>query len=291
MHKDIKRLLCMEACHPGNSVSVNHGDFKALGTASTAKNAWTKYAASIAKDKIEFLYNPINKFPFYQDVNYVYGPNGGFNYLPIQVLGRMQIRLFFKDDTSVLFNKTAADTEYRFLLTKCTLMLKELRVSPAISRQMASFKGTHIYRGLTKIGICENIEAGNFVKRLTIPNIDHPEGAFIFCVDKKVISGTAKFQDMSLDGPFLPHNIKGVDIHFNGQHFFTKNPTFGTLDSFQLQRENYAKMLDRGIFGMKMDPDQRLGLSQRVDRLYRVQSPLENSDRTLGPEFHHQQNW
>lgn len=64
--------------------------------------------------------------------------------------------------------------------------------------------------------------------------------------------GQAK--ELSADGPFLDGNIGSVDVHFNGQHFFVKNPTFGTLDNYQLRREKFAKMVDRGMFGMKMDP-------------------------------------
>ena len=251
MDKNIKKLLCMEDCHPGNAVSANKNDFMA---SADSENSWTKYAAHIAQDKIEFLYTPM-QFPFYQDSNYVYGPDGGFNYLPIQILGRMQIRVFLKEDSSVIFHNSVAANKYRFVLSKMTMVLKELRLSPAMSRQVASFKGTHLYRGLTKIGICENFGAGHFSQRCTVQNIDFPEGVFIFCVDKKVLSGSAKYQDLALDGPFLENNIKSVDVHFNGQHFFVKNPTFGTLDSYQLRREKFAKMVDRGMFGMRMDPD------------------------------------
>lgn len=254
MDKNIKKLLCTEACHPGNAVSVDRNDFKATGLASTISNTWTKYAEHIAKDKIAFMYTPL-QFPFFQDVNYVYGPDGGYNPLPIQALGRMQIRVYFKESSSVLFNGAVATNEYRFLLTKFTLLLKELRMSPTAGRQLSAYKGTHYYRGLTKIGTCYNFGEGQFSQRCTISNLDFPEGVFIFCVDKKVLSGTAMFKELSADGPFLDGNISSVDVHFNGQHFFVKNPTFGSLENYQLRREKFAKMVDRGMFGMRMDPN------------------------------------
>lgn len=256
MDKDIKRMLCMEKCHPGYGTSVDHGDFKAI-TAGIEANAWTRYAAEICKEKIEFVYTPLNKFPFYQECNYTEGENGGFNILPIAQLGRMQIRVYFKENSSVLFNldKTVDKYEYRFKLSKFTLLLKEYRMSPAYNRALWSSKQTYTYRGLTKIGICENLTPANFTHRTTIPNIDFPEALFIFCVDKKVISGTAEYQELGIDGPFLYHNIKSVDVHFNGQHFFVNQPTFGTLENLQLRRENFAKWVKKGCFGIKFDKD------------------------------------
>ena len=257
MHEDIKKLLCMEDCHPGNAVSVDHGDFKALGTASTATNAWTRYSAHVlGKDSISFLYTPLNQFPFYQDVNYVYGENGGFNVLPIQAMGKMQIRCFFREDTATIFNiaKPGNKNSYRFVLNKMTLLLKELKLSPQAARAMMSYKGSYLYRGLTKSGLCENPLPGAYTLRTSFNQVDCPEGFVAFCVNKKVVSGVAKFQDLSLDGGFLPHNVKSVDVHFNGQHFYNKLPNFGTLDNFQIQREKFGKMVARGPFGILMDP-------------------------------------
>lgn len=250
MDKNIKKLLCMEPCHPGNAVSVDRNDFKLH---ATEKNTWVKYAEHLEGDKITFMYTPL-QFPFFQDPNYVYGIDGGFNPLPIQALGRLQIRVFLKDDSSVIFNSSVAANQYRFSITKLTLLLKELKLSPTTARQMAAFKGTYYYRGMTKIGACYNFGAGHFSQRCSLQNIDFPEGVFIFCVDKKVLSGTAKYSELSPDGPFMDGNIQSVDVHFNGQHFFVKNPTFGTLENYQLRREKFAKMVDKGIFGMRMDP-------------------------------------
>jgi hypothetical protein len=236
---------------PGYSTTVDKGYFKT----TTGENAWTDYSAHICKDNIQFVYTPLNKWPFYQDCNYTEGIDGGFTIVPIAQLGRLQIRVFFKDDTSVLFSKQAGDTyEYRFTMTKFTLLLKELRVSPSYNRQLASMKGNIYYRGLTKIGICENLTPANFTHRATIPNIHFPEGIFIYCIDKRIISGTATHQQLSIDGPFMEHNIKSLDIHFNGQHFFVKQPTFGTLDCLQLQREKYYKWKKNGCMGFRFDP-------------------------------------
>ena len=251
MHPDVKDMLCMEKCHPGHAVSHDHGNFKT----AVGDNVWTRYLDHICKDKIEFVYTPLNKWPFYQDCNYTHGEDGGFTIVPISQLGRLHVRVFFKEDSSVLFNKPQGHTySYRFVLTKFTLLLKELRVSPSYSRSLNSMKGTITYRGLTKIGICENLTAANFSHRATIPNVHFPEGIFIYCINKKVISGTAVQQEMSIDGPFLQHNIATLDVHFNGQHFFIKQPTFGSLANLQLRREKYQKWKERGCMGFKFDP-------------------------------------
>lgn len=254
MDKRVKRMMCMEKCHPGHGTSANHGNYRVGGVGVT--NEWTKYSENLCEDKIEFVYIPLNKFPFHQDCNFVYGKKGGFTILPIAQLGRMQIRTFFKENSDMIFKKEQGDDyKYRFRLTKFTLLLKEYRMSPSYNRQLWSSKSTITYRGLTKIGICENLTAANFSHRAVIPNVDFPEALFIFCVDKRVISGTAQYQDLSIDGPFLKHNIKSVDVHFNGQHFFVNQPTFGTLENFQLRRENFHKWVKKGCFGYKFDED------------------------------------
>jgi len=268
MHKDIKRMLCMEKCHPGNSVTVDHGNFKAKGATDTSTNEWHKYAESVfAKDQIEFLYTPLLKFPFYQDANYIYGEDGGFTQIPINALGRMQIRVFMLEDTSALFNKFTGNTSsYRFVLNKMTLLTRELRMSPTSGRQLQAYKGIHNYRGVTKIGVCESIAARNLTHRALLPNIDMPQGLFIFCLNKNVVNGTAKFQDMSLDGPFLPHNIKSVDVHLNGQHFSVKSPSIGSIGNFQMIRVNYANHIFKPPFGVLFDPEvatfNRVGMAE-----------------------------
>jgi len=257
MHKGIKKLLCMEECHPGRSVSVNHGNYKARGSTSTTTDDWTAYSKTVFnKDSVSFLYTPLHVFPFYQDVNYVYGENGGFNVLPLQTMGKLQVRVFFREDSSILFNKVDTNEKtYRFVLNKMTLLLKEVRLAPSVARSMASAKGTYLYRGLTKVAVTENVRGSDFTHRSTFPGIDMPEGIFIFCLDKTVLSGRAKFQDLSLDGTFKAHNIASCDVHFNGQHFYAKGPNFGHPGHFQIQRENFAKLVSRGPFGMLMDPD------------------------------------
>jgi len=256
MHRKTKRMLCMEKVHPGNGVTVDYGNWKARGTAdTTTKDDWHKYAANIlGVDNFSFVYNPMHKFPFYQDANYVHTVQP--NIVPIQAMGKMQIRMFLREDTSCLFNIMAANKNtYRFVLTKLTLLLKEMRLSPSMARTMMAFKGSHYYRGVTKVGICENVRLADFSHRATFPTIDLPEGLLIFCVDKKVLSGTVNFQDMSLDSCFYPHNIKSCDIHFHNQHFFIKEPNFGTFDNYQIKRDQYVRMLNRGPFGLLVDPD------------------------------------
>ena len=267
LHKDIKKILCMEDCHPMNATTVDKNDWKAPAADPDVVNSWTRYAPSNCKDKISFLYTPLSKFPMFQDKDYCFGPDGGFNYLPIQNLGRMHIRVFLKEDSSSIFHIPAAETaKFRFNLTKLTIVYKELRLAPSVYRQMASYKGTHLYRGLSFLGLCENGSSANFTHRMTVPNLDFPEGIFIMCLDKKIISGTSKATELSIDGPYLEHHITSVDLHWNGNHFFTKVPNAGTLDAFQLQRDNFAKMHKRGPFGIKMDPDlltfTRQGLSK-----------------------------
>ena len=269
MDKKIKKRLAIGPAHPYHAVTIDKGDFKAPGAASTATNSWTKYAAHVTGGKFSFVYLPLNKWPFYQHQNYIKGPEGGYSLIPIHLLGgRMQTRLLFKDSSEHLFNQLEAvdKAKYRLVVSDVTLYLRELRLGPSTATTLRSSKSTHYYRGLTLFGLVENIPTQTFTFRTSLNSIDLPEGLFIFCVDKRVVSSTYKYQNLSLDGVFLHHNIKSLDVFFDGQPYITKTSKFGIVDTEQMNMEKYDRFFYCPPFGFKCDEDlldyKRIGLQQ-----------------------------
>ena len=269
MDKRIRNRLAIGPAHPYHAVTVNKGDFKALGAGANAgTNSWTSYAAHVTGGKFSFVYLPLNRWPFYQHQNYILGPEGGYSLIPIHLLGgRMQTRLLFKDTSDFLFKKITGDeADYRLNVSNVTLYLRELRLGPSTATTLKSYKSTHYYRGLTLIGLVENIPTQTFTFRTSLNSIDLPEGLFIFCVDKRVVSSTYKYQNLSLDSVFLDHNIKSIDVFFDGQPYITKTSTFGIVNSEQMNLEKFDKFFYSPPFGFKCDESildyKRIGLQQ-----------------------------
>lgn len=257
LDKKIKKRLAIGPAHPSHACTIDKGDFKAVGATSTSKNSWTRYAEHVTKGNFSFVYSPPNKFPFYQHQGYLYGDNGGYSLIPIHLLGgRMQTRLFFKDKSGFLFNQPTTDEgEYRLNVVNVTLFLREMKLAPNTYKQLATFKSTHYYPGLSLVGLVENIPPETFTFRTSLNSIDMPEGLVIFCVDKRVVSSTYKYKDMSLDSVFLDHNIKSIDLFFDGQPYISKGTHFGNMDSEQKKLEVFDKFFHSAPFGVPCDPD------------------------------------
>jgi len=256
MSKRIKRRLCMEKQHPGNSVTVNHGNFKALGTgsSSTAENDWTRYSRHLfGRDKIEFMYTPLS-FPFFQDTSFE-----EFKCLPVPATEGLIVRVFLREDSSNLFNKMPGnENSYRFVLSRLTLLVKEVKTTAAfVSHKMSAARDKLFYRGLSKICLHHKIPPSPSLKFGTsFGDVPLPDGLMIFCVNQICMTDRPSFQQMSLDGPFLWHEISSVEVEFGGQQLYFRTPWFGSFNHFQVQRDNFIKMLEgRAHFGMEMDPD------------------------------------
>ena len=255
MDKQTRKLLCVNKCSPGLAVTTNAADWKVGGS------AWTEYSKEIfGKDKIKFRWVPLFQWPFHQATNYLVDPLVASTAVPIHLLEKLIMRVHFRADFSIIFKQItpgagAEAVKYRFDMTKFTLFAEELRMSPTHGRNFFTTRSALPYPGLTRQAICENINAGVFSHRLTIPSIEFPEGIMIFCVHKSVITGASKFQDIAAEGMFMQHNIKSVDFMFNGLPFFTKRPAIGQLDNDIIKLVSFRDHLFAPPLGLIHDTD------------------------------------
>ena len=254
MNKDTRKLLCPEPVNPGNAVA--HGEDWDL-----ASTQWTNYASLIyGKDKVSFRFVPLFQWPFHQAPNYLLETQGpGSVAVPINLLGKLHFRLHMAADTSVIFKQQEAvalnQVKYRFNMTKLVFFAEELRMSQTIGRNFFTSKPVLPYPGVTKHVICENIPAGVYSHRLVIPTVEFPEGAMIFCVNKTVISGRSKYQDLKTDKVFPDHHIKSLDFTFDGLPFYSKRPAVGQLDHYLVKLATFRDLLFSPPFGLILDHD------------------------------------
>jgi len=246
MHKDTKRLLCPEPCHPGNGTTITKDGWK-----QTATSAWREYAKQIFSGTISFRYVPLFKFPFYQQANFVLGKNEP-QALPLPSIGNLHIRVYFRE--GLIFKKASGvTTSYRFRLHTVLLAVEELRLSLTAEKNFLTSKRRVPFEGVTKLGMAHNIPQNVYSYTAKLNKIYLPEGLFIFCLPKTVIPGTYNFQEFA-DNVFLDHNIKSVAIYYGGKTFYAKSPTPHDLGSLTSNNKHFFDYIISPPFGVRMDP-------------------------------------
>lgn len=214
-----KLFLCPEPCHPGNSTTVVKDEWRAI-----ADTDYGKYAKTVFGKTVKFRYVPLFKFPFYQAANFVMDGKKP-TALPMPLIGNLHIRLYLKEDSGKIYKKSTGNAaSYRFSIKSIKLMVEEMRLTPSAEKQFLSQKKPIEFAGVTKLGVAHNIPTGVFNYTAKLNKVYLPEGIFIFCLPKQVISGTYDFKDFT-DSVFLEHRISKVEVYFGGKNFYSKSPT------------------------------------------------------------------
>lgn len=249
-----KQLLCPQTCHPGNGVPKKKGD---NGWGWSANSEWLSYAPSIFKGEtpITFSYVPLDTPPFFQNSNY-FAPGETQKIVPFPILDRLLIRIKFTDQWSNIFKKKQNNNNnYRFIITKITLVGEHLRLSKPFQTSVLNRKGLFPYEGLTKISKFENIPNATTQFRTRIQSVPLPEGIFVFCVKKEVLSGLEKFENYS-GTIFEPHKIQKLAFMYDNESFFTKEPNLSMIEDDVIELKLYNDYLTSPPFNLNMDKTQ-----------------------------------
>ena len=251
MDKLTKKLLCPHPESSGHCVPSNNNvwDFT---------NAdWLKYGAIVfGQETINLDYTPLHVFPLYQNADYV----GKGNYpcaLPINALGKLEIRLSFRKDVECIFKKKdpASVVEYKFDIDNIQLCVEEARLSPSFDKAFLNSKASLPYPGVTKIMMAETISSGAMVYKTKFQRVLAPEGLFIFALPKDVIGGEWKFESLTDGQLFKYHNIKSVSLMYKGESYDNKEPNIGMIEDNFIEIKNYVDHFSHPPFGMPQDPD------------------------------------
>ena len=245
-----RKLLCPQACHPGNGIPSIKGGWNTNGGTE-----WASYAKEIfTGDIINFDHIPMHMFPFFQRANFLVDNNFP-SPLPMPVLGKLTIRISFNDKLDNIFKNVAANvTKYRFAFESIQLIVEQARLSANFERQFYGKKGLLPYSGVTKIMINETIGAGNLTHRTRFQDVPMPEGLFVFALPKKCITGTYSWSENTDWNIFSAHNIKNINFSYNGLSFYMKEPNVSMIENNQMEVKQLVDHLASPPFGLTMDP-------------------------------------
>ena len=253
MDKITKKYLYFEDSSPGYAVSAT-----SQGWTTEASSDWHKYSKKIfGEDSISFTYIPLHLFPFYQHPNFMLAgnvPNG----IPMQGLGKLSIRINFKDNFDHIFRKVSADNAkvYSFQLEEVTLTYEEARLLPHIEKSLMTSKRLLNFAGVTKFGKTENIQPVVQSHRCRFQDILLPEGIFIFALPSSVVGGQYKYSDTTDETVFAKHNITKVELAYGGLPFSLKSPNMGDIGNDVIEKRSLRDHLELPPFGLWQEPGQ-----------------------------------
>ena len=253
MEEKLKKFLCPEPCHPGNSVPAD-----ARKWSYTADSEWHKYSKHIFTGAaITFTWIPLFAFPFFQGSNHVLDVEQVPKCVPVNHVGKLVYRLKFIDNFNAILRRKVEDSvkRYRFRLTGMSLVVEQVRMNPSVeTRLFKNSKAQLNYHGVTKIARVENVATKTMAYQLNFNNVIFPESMFIFALSKTVVGGTYEYsQEVEEHGPFyLPHNIRKVTLGFAGESFSPEEPQFGDVTNEFMDFKFWLDDSRKGPFGLKL---------------------------------------
>lgn len=262
MDPDTKKFLCPQAAHPANCLPKEKNQW------SMASQSWKDYAAHVFKGaSFYFDFFPMFQFPFYLGSNFMNDPNVP-RLLPLDRLGKMHVRFTFFDKQDHIFRKpggavAAANKLYRFAFEEFKMCLEEVRLSPALERQLAT-KSRMEFPGVTRLQLVDTVPDASPTHKIVFQDIYLPEAILIFCLDKQVSSGTFNFGTATDQNVFKDHRIRYLDFSFANKKFCLKEPHFGKFREDRLVLKQLADYLMFPMFGIYPDPA-KLNLSAIQD--------------------------
>ena len=256
MDDKLKKFLCPEPCHPGNSVTM-----EAKKWTYADNSEWQKYSKHIfTQAPVTFMWIPLFGFPFFQGSNHTLDAEQVPKCLPVNHVGgdKLVYRIKFVDNWDSIFRRKTEEgavKQYRFRLTDMTLMLEQVRMNPsAEARLFKNSKAQLSYHGVTKIARVENIPDRTMAYKLKFNGVTFPESMLIFALPKSVVGGTYKYSEMEFEyGPFyLEHNIKKVKWKYGEDSFSPEEPQLGDVTNEYMDYKFLTDDTVRGPFGLKL---------------------------------------
>lgn len=250
MHSEIKKSLFPEPQNPGNCVPLTKADWSL--TTDTSK--WRKYADNVfGKNKLWFRYIPAFTFPFYQQPNFsIDGKPPAV--IPMPLVGKMSISVYFKDTTDLIFMKPVANVDkYRLRIESMDLIVEEARCKVQFEKQFLSGKKLFYYDGMTRLAIAENIASGDLNHRCRFQSVAMPEGIFICALPKTAVNGTYK-STTPKDVIFEKHNIKSVEVKYANMPLAIKYPKYGDFRHHIMEIKSFIEHNENPPFGVLQDP-------------------------------------
>jgi hypothetical protein len=250
MHPETKKYLFPEPQNPGNCVGVKKSDW----ALDDDKSVWRTYASKVfGNNKLTFRYVPAFTFPFYQQPNFcVDGRPPAV--IPMPLVGKMSISVYFKDGTDNIFMKPATNTnKYRVRIESMDLIVEEARCKVSFERHFLSGKKMFYYDGMTRLAIAENIAASDLNHRCRFQNVAMPEGLFICALPKTAINGTYK-SGLPTNVVFEKHNIKSVEVKFGNMPLAMKYPKYGDIRNHMMEINSFMDHNLNPPFGVLQDP-------------------------------------
>lgn len=271
MHSEIKKGLFPEPQNPGRCVGLDKDDWDL----TNEDGQWRKYAKQVfGKNKLWFRYVPAFTFPFYQQTNFSVDGRPPAA-IPMPLVGKMTISVYLKDNTDIVFMKTAGNTgKYRVKIESMELVVEEARCKVQFEKQFLSGKKLFFYEGLTRNAIAENIAAGDLNHRCHFQSVAMPEGVFICALPKAAVNGTYKC-GLPKDVVFEKHNIKSVEIKFGNMPLAIKYPKYGDFRQHIMEIKSFIEHNENPPFGVLQDP-----LAVNFENIY------EGGDNTVYPHVY-----
>lgn len=273
-----KDYLFPEPHNPGRCVGLSQQDW----SLTDQNSAWRTYAkAAFGSGKITFRYIPTFLFPFYQQPN-EWG-NGGSSLpsmLPLQATGKMSVTLMLKERRDNIFLKAEGNTKvYRFNISSIHLVAEEARLNPSFERKFLNRKEPLIYRGVSRIGIYENINAGLLNYRTRLTNVPFPEGVFVCALPKEALGPNYKWDvaPANVAKVFRKHNIDSASIKFQNKPLAIRSPSLGDFGHHMMGIKALMDHVDKPPFGI---PQKRPLSSTTFDNL------KNGGDATIYPHLY-----
>ena len=246
-HKEILHLSAPQKYHPYRyTIPLEKNSLK------ITSDFWKEYSKTIFQpQELKFDWFP-RVWPFTQHINKFY--DGIDRALPMASLEKLIIRLTFNDDLKSIFWKAADNTaDYRFHFESIKLVIEESILQLPFERSLTTSKKHLPFPGLTRITQVETFPSGTPTYKLLFRDTFLPEGLAIMCVDKKINNAEFKFSSDRKDNAYLKHNIQKIELAFNDQSFYIKEPSWGNFewDIFDIQLLHYH--LQAPLFGVKPD--------------------------------------
>lgn len=227
------------------AVEATHGD------------TWLKHGKKLfAGGGKVFDYQPLFVFPFHPGAS-----DEDAKLLPVNLTGRIQIRITFHDSQAHIFRRVAANTdEYRFTFTYFRLMVEVARLSPAIEKSLASSKRLISYPGLTRLQQIDPVPEGASTFKTRFQDIFFPEALLIFALPKEVASGTYKFSTDTGQNVFQEHRISEVQVAFDHKRLHVRDPFPGEINEPWFEYKQYLDHIYHPIFGLLPDRSAKTGM-------------------------------
>jgi len=224
---------------------------------SYTNKSWTEYAKHVLHDGAHGC-----KFDFFpRNWLFMNGPNfikdkGTPRALPFPIFGgtKLNIRLTFAEDWSTVFRVTAANTNlYRIRFSDVRLMALEAKCHLTLERNLFSNRKTLHFPGVTRLMQYIAISSANTTYNHRFNEVTIPHGVLVFAVNKKIANGSYAFSKDTSQNVFLDHRITHVDLAFNNERFFIREPNIGDQRNDLFDYERLMNMLHCTPFGLKPD--------------------------------------